>query len=104
MFDLIILLLVSCIFFVLAYIIGVKGKINLIHSYHYKYVKDEDKKAYAKIFGKGMNVMASGLLITSILQYITNNEWSWLIFCISFVYGLILFNTAQKKYNNGKWF
>ncbi|MFI3228046.1 MAG: DUF3784 domain-containing protein [Clostridia bacterium] len=95
-------IIVSVVFLVLGYLIYKKQKINLIHSYHYKNVKDEDKKAYTKEFCKGMNTIAMVLLITSILNYVTNNEWFWIIFCLTFAYSFMIFRKAQMKYNSGK--
>lgn len=104
MIDLIIVMLVSVVFFVIAYLVGQKGKINLIHSHHHKNVKEHDKKAYTKEFEKGMNIIASGLFVNGLLEYFTKIEWLWILYLANMFYGFWIFHKAQMKYNDGKWF
>ena len=102
--NVIINILISILFFILAYFVGVKGKINLIHFYHWKNVKDEDKIPYTKEFGKGLNIIGIGLVVTSIFEYFSKSEWMWVIYVACFCYAFLIFHRAQMKYNNRKWF
>ena len=42
----------GALFMYLGWLIWIKEKINLIHDYHYKKVKESDKKAYTAVMGK----------------------------------------------------
>lgn len=44
MFGEIIFLIVGLIFVVLVYLLGIRKKVTLLHSYHYKNIIEEDKK------------------------------------------------------------
>lgn len=95
---------VSILFFVLAYFIGTKEKIELIHDYHHKNVKEEDKKAYTALYSRGLRLIGFGLVATSVLEYFTKNDLYWIIYLFSFVSAFAIFHKAQMKYNDGKWF
>lgn len=97
-------ILVAILFLVLAYLVGEKKKINIIHSYHYRNVKDEDKPAYCKEFGKGLNIIGISSVLIAILEYWLKSEWIWYLYLACICYALFIFHKAQMKYNDGKWF
>ena len=63
----------SVLFFYLGFLLWKKGKINIIHDYHYKKVKEEDKKAYTSIMGKAMIVIGIGIAISGIIGMLTDS-------------------------------
>lgn len=76
------------------------GKTNLIHDYHQKNVKVQDKEAYGRAFSKGMygiavSSIASGLV--SLFNRSTIICASILILC--FIISIVIIIKAQKKYN-----
>ncbi len=80
-----------------------KEKITLIHSYHYTKVREEDKKAYTSLLGKGLLIIGIGCILTGIINYWTNTDYGWFVFALSFIIGFWLMGKAQKKFNGG-WF
>lgn len=95
------MLIIGILFMLLGYLIGVKGKIQLIHSYHYKRVKDKDKKAYTRLMGFGIGVIGAFIIIASFLYlgFGTNGAASALFSGIILGLGIIVY--AQYKYNGG---
>ena len=63
-----IMVLVSIICFVFAYLIKYKQKINIIHNYHHKNVKEEDVAKYTSLMATGMFFIAVGVLLSAILN------------------------------------
>jgi len=78
-----------------------KERITLIHSYHYPFVKDEDKKAYTAGIGKAVYLMGVGCILAGFVNLITGSEYGWLLFAIGFLGGWILILLTQHKYNRG---
>ncbi len=60
MFDLLLNVLLGSIICILGLLIWLKQKITLIHKYHYKNVKEKDKKAYTRLMGIAMFLMGLG--------------------------------------------
>lgn len=54
-------------FLVLGYFLGVKQKISLLHSYHYKRVMEEDKPIVCKWSGIGVTIVGVGILLMPLL-------------------------------------
>lgn len=96
--DTFILVAVAGLMFVLAYLIGVKGKIQLMHDYHYQRVKEEDKKAYTQTIGVGLSIIGIILLLYMIP---TPTMIGTLILIVGFTLGLGVMVYAQYKYNKG---
>ena len=44
-----------------------RGDLNLIHDYHQKKVKEEEKAAYGKAFSKGMFGMAASMIVSGVV-------------------------------------
>lgn len=99
MFELIIMLLISIMFFVIGYFLCMKQKISLIHSYHYTKVKQEDFKPYTMQIGKGNIIIGFGFLLTGIIDYFTNIGYGWLVVVLFLLLGLFVFIRAQLRYN-----
>ena len=87
------------ILLVLGWQIWKNEKITLIHSYHYKNVRDENKKAYTTEIGMAAIIIAIGIILTGIVDYTTQSVYGWYVFLFSFAVGVILIIHAQIKYN-----
>lgn len=78
-----------------------KEQINLIHGYHHKRVKQEDKKLYTEKMGKAIIIMGVGICLNGIINFVTNTSYGWIAFYICFIGGFIIIIKVQKKYNKG---
>ena len=74
-----------------------KGKITLLHSYHYEKVAPNDKKAFCKLSGWGVISVGAGLGVTAVIIGITDSVLSFIAF--GFAIGLALLIYAGAKYN-----
>ncbi len=100
-FELTFLLIVGALFFYVGWEIWKKKKISLIHEYHHKKVKEEDKKPYTAQIGKALLSVGVGLVLTGVIDFLTNTLYGWWIFAIAFCVGVIRVIYAQMKYNHG---
>lgn len=85
------------IFLYLGFEIGHKGTIKLIHSYHYKNVKDT--KGYTKNIGIGCNVLGIGLILVGILSYLGYETQSGYLTFAVIIIALSWMVKTQFKYN-----
>ncbi len=99
--ELIVLPILGVVFIYLGYLIWKKEKISLIHSYHYTKVKEQDKKAYTQLMGKGVLLMGIGMILTGVIDYVTKTAYGWFVFGFFFIIGFIIITIAQKRYNGG---
>lgn len=96
-----VLYFVSALAFVFAYLIGVKKKINLLHSYHIKRIKEEDIPIFAKKIGAGTLVMGLGLFIVPILRMLFNIHKGYIIGMTLAFFATVYTLSVIKKYNKG---
>ena len=97
--EFILLLAVGIIFLVIGWLIWKKEKISLIHSYHYDKVSDTNKGAYTALVGKGALIIGTGIIITGIIDLVTQTGWGWIVFGASFIVGLGFMILAGIRYN-----
>ena len=97
--EFIILLAIGIAFLVIGWLVWKKEKITLIHSYHYDKVSNTDKSAYTALVGKGTLIIGIGIIITGIIDLITQTGWGWIIFGASFIVGLGFMILAGIRYN-----
>ena len=97
--ELIVLLIIGIIFLIVGLSIWKREKINLIHDYHYKNVAEADKKEYTALMGKGAIIIGIGIILTGIIDFITQTGWGWIAFGGCFVGGFGLMVYAGMKYN-----
>ena len=88
-------------FFYLGFLLWKRERIDIIHDYHVKKVKERDKKAYIAIMGKAMTVIAIGLAVSGIIRVMTDSAKSMIPFGTAFILGLCMMLYAQIKYNHG---
>lgn len=101
MFELVLMVLLGLLFLYLGWRIWKRKEITLIISHHYQKVSKEDKKDYTEEIGKSIAFMGIGMILTGIIDFITNTVYGWLFFTIFFILGFIKMVKAQKKYNDG---
>lgn len=100
MTHLFILLATGLIFLALGYFIGVRKKVNLIHSYHYTKVKAEDIDDYASKMGEGVSLMGSGMIASGVIDQMLG-DYGWTALILFLGIGFIIIIRAQYKYNGG---
>ena len=86
----------TCI--ILGLLIWKKQKISILHSYHYKNVKQEDIPAYTRLMGIGNIIIGAGICLSGLLNIACPKAW-WIPMVGGFVVGFIIIYKAQKKYN-----
>lgn len=99
--EFVVTIIAGVILLVLGWQIWKNEKITLIHSYRYKNVRDENKKAYTTEIGMAAIIIAIGIILTGIVDYTTQSVYGWYVFLFSFAAGVILIIHAQIKYNGG---
>ena len=82
----------------LGLILWIGKKVSILHSYHYKNVKEEDLPAYCRTVGIGLMLIGLGIAGTGVLNLLYISLW-WIPALVGFVSGLTVFIIAQKKYN-----
>ena len=87
------------VFLVVGYLIWVKQKISLLHSYHYNHLSPENKKKFCMLSGLGIIAIGLGLSVTAVIIGITDSALSFVAFVVGFVIGVALLMYAGKKYN-----
>lgn len=103
--------IVTFIVGIVVIVIGMKnrnGNISMLHSYHIKNVKEEDKLPFGKLIGLGMYIVGVTLIIGGIILLIEEYSYnevlstvSMVIYIVGFTIGFIIMFYALKKYNKG---
>ena len=101
MFELISLIPMGLIFNLVGWRIWKKEQITLIHNYHYMKVAKKDQKPYTEKIGKACMVIGWGMILTGMIDFITNTFYGWVVFGTFFICGIIIMIITQKKYNGG---
>ena len=101
--GLIIEAIVGAAIITLGILIWVKRKVSLIHEYQYKNVDEKDVPAYTKLVGIGQLIIGTGICLAGLIRIFTRGKVYLAALAAGFVFGLIVLNKAQQKYN-GSWF
>lgn len=91
-------LAVGALCIVLGLLVWLKKKLSLLHTYHYKNVKEQDVPAYARLMGIGLITIGVGIAVTGFFNLFYLRLW-WVPVLVGFVVGLTVIVIAQKKYN-----
>ena len=91
---------IGLIFTYLGYMIWIKERIDMIHSYLVEKVSEEDKKAFCKLSGLGVFIIGISILISAVILGATDSVKSFICFVIGFIVGLGMLIAAGMKYNN----
>lgn len=97
--ETVIMLFVGIMLLVMGYFIGVKQKINLVHSYHYKNVAEEDKPAFCKKIGLGNAIIGGAVLSIPMLRPFLGVNASLAIAGIAAVASMVLVISTIIRYN-----
>ena len=99
LFTLIMNVSLGSILIVCGYLIWKKQKISLIRRYHYKRVKEQDKKIYCAEIGTTLIIFGLSFIFMWLINYFTNISYGILVLAVGFITGMILFIHAEIKYN-----
>ena len=83
---------------VLGLLVWLKKMVKILHSYHYKKVKEEDIPAYTRLVGISLILVGVGIAVTGVLDLFNIALW-WVSLVVGIVAGMTLLIVAQKKYN-----
>ncbi|MGN0696719.1 MAG: hypothetical protein ACI4J5_08150 [Oscillospiraceae bacterium] len=99
--ETIILVAAGLLLLAFGYLIGIKHKIDLVHSYHYKRVKEEDKPDFCRKIGLGNAIIGGAILLIPLLTVLIGAAAALIIAGIaSAAAGYIVISTIIK-YNKG---
>ena len=82
-------------------ILNIRGNISSIHWYNRRKITEENRKPYGRLVGSGTVVIGLSLIITGILQLLSEQEYYFYIILAGALVGLVLIFWAQFKYNKG---
>lgn len=86
----------------LAYMIGRKERIDILHSYHTKRVLPEDIKDYSQNMGLAFGLMGCGSLAGALIDYLNKNmDSGWLVMMSVMFISFVWMFMTQRKYNGG---
>ncbi len=80
---------------------NMKGNISLLHSYHRKRVREEDKIPYGKKVGLGSIIIGITIIIAGLFTFFNYANISNIILIIGLAIGFVLIFYAMFKYNKG---
>ena len=81
-------------------ILNMKGNTKLLHSYHTKRVKEEDKIPFGRKIGAGAAIIGCAIAISGIAELFLPGVAN-IIMIVGLIPGLILILYALFKYNKG---
>ena len=84
----------------MGYFIGVKQKISLVHSYHYKNVAEADKPDFCKKVGLGNAVIGFAVLCVPVLRPLIGENAALAIAGVAAVAAGVLVISTIIKYNH----
>ncbi len=102
-FGVILELVIGTLCIIMGLLIWIKKRVSLLHTYHYKNVKEKDIPAYARQMGIGLIVIGVGICATGLLNLFFDSALVILALIPGFAVGLVVMHKAQKRYN-GSWF
>lgn len=101
MIEMIILSIVGLLLLVFSILIGIFGKIELLHSYHYTNVSERDTKAYTRSMGGVLSLFALSCFASAAVRALTASAGWVAVLLAGFAVSTVLLWRVQKKYNGG---
>ena len=99
---------IMLVFAVLFLIIGLaiyRGKTELIHDYHRRKVREDERQEYGRSFAKGMFAICATLLLSGVIALFDDTGLiiavSLVILFAGLMVSFIILAKVQKKYNGG---
>jgi hypothetical protein len=107
MIEVIVTFIVGIICIVIG-IMNIRGNVSMLHEYHTKNVKEEDKESFGRLVGTGMLVLGGSIIVYSILKTLTIQLEDkiyiiigTIIMIVGVIIGIFISFYAMKKYNDG---
>lgn len=97
----IITVIVGIILIAFAYLIGIRKRITLVHSYHHKNVSEKDKPSFCKGVGLGNLIIGVGLVLFPLFYKFFGENASMCIEAVFIAAGAFTALSTIKKYNGG---
>lgn len=95
-----IMVVTGILLLVLGYLIGVRGKISLIHSRHRNRVSERDKPAFCSLVGFGNGLIGLGLLSVPVLTGLFGESAALAVMVGCILLGGVVVLSAIHKYNS----
>ncbi|MGN0686582.1 MAG: DUF3784 domain-containing protein [Oscillospiraceae bacterium] len=86
---------------IFGYLIGIKKKIRLVHSYHYKRVAEQDKPAFCRGVGLGNAIIGLAALLVPVLTRLIGEDTALIIAAVAAVIALVIVFFTIIRYNRG---
>ena len=99
----IVLFAVGVLCVVLGLVIWKKQKIDLIHDYQHRNVREEDKPAYCRQMGISIIFIGVAIGLDGVANLFSWETFGYLSLAVGIIGGLVIMHKAQKQYNGG-WF
>lgn len=107
MIEVIVTFIVGIICIVIG-IMNIRGNVSMLHEYHTKNVKEEDKESFGRLVGTGMLVLGGSIIVYSILKTLTIQLEDkiyiiigTIIMIVGVIIGIFISFYAMRKYNGG---
>ena len=93
--------ILAVLFLIIALVLILGKNPEILHTYHWKNVKEEYKKTYSIQMGIGMLISFITNTAGALINYFTKTNWGWLSFGIGLLSSFVYWTYIQKKYNGG---
>lgn len=107
MIEVIVTFIVGIICIVIG-IMNIRGNVSMLHEYHTKNVKEEDKESFGRLVGTGMLIIGGSIIAYSILKTLTIQLEDkiyiiigTIIMIVGVIIGIFISFYAMRKYNDG---
>ena len=95
-------IIIGCALCFVSYLVGVKGRVGLVHSYHYNNVTKENLNIFTRLMGLGIFICSIGVLSIGILDIFFSNSVNEIIGFTIACLGLVVLAYSVIKYNRKK--
>lgn len=92
-------LIIGIFLLFIAFQVGCKGNIQLIHSYHYTNLDPKDQKSYLKKMGIGASIVGIGVILIPPINLLSHSDAGYYVGLISIIIGTLFLIITIIKYN-----
>ncbi len=82
-----------------------RGNTKLIHDYHRRRIRESDRPAYAKAFGRVLFVLCGTFLLSGLIALLGESKGvvaaSLAVLFAGLILAVVLLSRVQRKYNGG---
>lgn len=97
--EIIVELVLGIFLLFIAFQVGCKGNIQLIHKYHYTNLDSKDVKSYTRKMGIGAMIVGIGIILMPIINLISHSDAGYYIGLTAIIVGTIFLVIIVIKYN-----